>query len=85
MLDRGSWLFRNDVVTVKQLEGPTDLNEFEIQHVETWVQFHRLPLEAMSPKRLLMVARKIGMLMSDVREAYTAGRKICQGKIIAFN
>lgn len=49
--------------------------------MDVWVQWHRIPMEAITPAGLLKLAKRVGTPISEVTESYLGGCKFAKIKI----
>jgi hypothetical protein len=42
--EEGPWLFRQNAVCIVEYDGLADPYTFDLNHIETWIQIHKLPV-----------------------------------------
>jgi Domain of unknown function (DUF4283) len=73
VIDRGGWLYRSEVVVVKAIGGPCDLQQQLVTHMKVWVQLHGIPPGSLTSAGILSLIEKVGQPMSDIKEVFTNG------------
>lgn len=75
VLRRGTWNYRMDAVVIRQIRGPPDLIQPAVSAMDVWVQWHRIPSEAVSHSGILKLAKRLGTPISAINEAVFGGSK----------
>lgn len=64
-MDRGSWLFCNIVVVIKEYDGFSDVNDYKLEKITVWARIEGVPKRLMKKKELTeKVAKKVGWLLA---------------------
>lgn len=82
VMHRGIWNYRGDIVALRRITDPSQLESPSVTTMEVWTQFHRIPAHAVNNEGIYTLARKIGTPLTDVEEAFAAGLRYCKVKIL---
>lgn len=75
VFNRGIWTYRGDVVALKRVENAHELIAPTIEHMDIWIQYHRVPPRSVSTDGVLLMARQIGVPTSGVIATTMGGNK----------
>lgn len=70
----GPWVYRRDLVALKQVNSYADLRPSFIEHTDVWVQFHNVPVNALTPEGVDIMVRQVGTPLLPPIEVFSQGR-----------
>lgn len=82
IMNKGVWTYRTEVVAIQRVRGSADLARPMVRNIEVWVQWHGIPLEAITNEGLLTVSNRIGKPLSEVHEGFVNGNKFFRIKTL---
>lgn len=82
MARRGTWTFRSDLVALKLVQSPADLNLGHITHAAIVVQLFNLPVRSLREEGFNMVVCKLSTALSPPAEAFVGGHRFVKMKVL---
>jgi Domain of unknown function (DUF4283) len=75
VLEKRVWTYMREVVALKHALGPANLTSEHVDHLEAWVQLHKIPMGALTNQGIEMLASKVGPPLSEVQEIQVNGQR----------
>ena len=82
VINRGLWNYREDVIAIKRVQGPEDLEAPKVDHIEINTQWHHIPTEAVKKEGVRLMAEQIGQPISEVTETCVSGNRVYKVRML---
>lgn len=82
VMNKGVWIYKNDVVILKRTTGAKDLDQPTVQIAEVWSRWHKIPPAAFSSEGIHILAHRLETPLSELTQIFAGGSQFYKIKFL---